>query len=217
MDQKYQKWRKWINAIYEELQGALIQRHIFWEVQKIIKSNPKIQTPSAFYGFLGNAYSSLGLTAIRRLTKSQRDSVSLTGLLKEVRESPEIMSEERYAALFSTDGPGPFKGEFERICGGIVDNHMDPAVVTTELDRLSTKTATLGDFVDKKVAHLDKRALTGEVSAPTFNELDDCLDYLETLVKKYYLLLTAASVSDMMPTFQYDWQEIFYEPWIDRS
>ncbi|MDE3256298.1 MAG: hypothetical protein OYM47_00480 [Gemmatimonadota bacterium] len=217
MDQKYQKWRKWIKAIYKELQGVLIQRHIFWEVQKIIKSNPKIQIPSAFYGFLGNAYSSLGVTAIRRLTKSQRDSVSLTGLLKEVQESPEIMSEERYAALFSTDGPGPLKGEFEGICEGIVDNHIDPAVVKTELCRLSAKKANLEDFVDKKVAHLDKKELTGGVSAPTFNELDGCLDYLETLVKKYYLLLTAESVSDMMPTFQYDWKEIFYEPWIYRS
>ena len=33
----------------------MIQRHIFWEVQKIIKANPKIQKSSAFYGFLGNA------------------------------------------------------------------------------------------------------------------------------------------------------------------
>lgn len=216
MDPKFQKWQRWIEAIYEELQGVLVQRHIFWEVQEIIKANPSIQKSSAFYGFLGNAYASLGLTAVRRLTKNQKDSVSLTGLLLDIQQNPEVLCEENYRALFSAGSLGPIGGEFGRICEGTVNNHIDPAVPANEVDEIRHKSKSLEDFVDKKVAHLDRRALTGGVSSPTFNELDQCLDYLEKLVLKYYLLLTAICSTSATPTFQYDWQEIFTEPWIQQ-
>ena len=219
VEQEFEKWLKWLEAIYRELQGVLIQRQVFWSVQDIIKANPKLHKPSAFYGFLGNAYASLGLTVVRRLTKAQKDSVSLTGILKEIKDNPTIMNRERYVFLFNGGHISESRArcEFDHICGGTIGDHIDPKVVQAELDEIAKKSATLEMFVDRKVAHLDKRALTGDVAAPTFKELDDCLDYLEELVKKYWLLFTAKAVSSITPTFQYDWQEIFSVPWIDPS
>ena len=46
-------------------------------------------------------------------------------------------------------------------------------------------------------------------------ELDDCLDCLEKLLKKYLLLFTAEAHLYIVPIWQYDWKEIFRRPWIE--
>ncbi len=124
----------------------------------MIKANPKLHKPSAFYGFLGNAYASLGLTAVRRLTKAQKDSVSLTRLLEEIKDYPAIVNRERCVSLFNggTISESIAGGEFDRICGGTTGEHIDPTVVQAELDEIAKRTATLEKFVDRKVAHLGK-------------------------------------------------------------
>ena len=217
MEQRFQKWDGWVEPIYEEIQGILIHRHVFKEVQEIIKANPKIQKPSSFYQFIGNAYAALGVMAVRRQVKIQKDSISLAGLLSEMIETPELITKERYLGLF-TSGVSPFgiaEKEFERIWGGSVREHIDPALVQADLDNLKSKARAVEEFADRKVAHLDKRSINGTTSnVPTYGELSECLDLLEELVKKYYLLFRAASVSSILPTWQYDWKAIFYEPWI---
>ena len=111
----------------------------------MIKANPKLHKPSAFYGFLGNAYASLGLTAVRRLTKAQKDSVSLTRLLEEIKDYPAIVNRERCVSLFNggTISESIAGGEFDRICGGTTGEHIDPTVVQAELDEIAKRTATL--------------------------------------------------------------------------
>jgi hypothetical protein len=104
--------------------------------------------------------------------------------------------------------------EFARLFGGTVGDHIDPAIVSDDLCQLQTQAQTVEDFVDKQIAHFDKRVLSGNVSGPSFADLDSCLDLLEELVKKYYLGIKAICVLDMLPTPQYNWKEIFEEPWI---
>ena len=103
---------------------------------------------------------------------------------------------------------------FDRICGANSGDRIDPTFVQGEITKIAEKTATLEEFVDKKVAHLDKKALTGNVASPTFKELDDCLDYLVELVRKYWLLFTGSSAS-ITPTIVDEWEKIFEVPWID--
>ena len=42
MDQKFAKWQKWINEIYEEEVVPLVEhQHIYRKIQDIINANPK--------------------------------------------------------------------------------------------------------------------------------------------------------------------------------
>jgi hypothetical protein len=65
-----------------------------------------------------------------------------------------------------------------------------------------------------RVAHFDKRALK---NPPTFKDLDDCIDYLEELLKKYTLIFRATCLTSVLPTWQYEWKDIFLHPWIDNQ
>ncbi len=68
-------------------------------------------------------------------------------------------------------------------------------------------------YADRRIAHFDERAIS---SIPTFLDLDKCIDFLEMLIKKYYLLFRAGSLNSILPVSQnrYDWKAIFKEAWI---
>lgn len=48
-DAIFAKWDSWLSTVHQEVQGLLVNRHIFREVQAIIQANPKIQLASSFY------------------------------------------------------------------------------------------------------------------------------------------------------------------------
>jgi hypothetical protein len=98
-EQIFERWQAWIKIISDEIQGLLINRYIFWEVQKIIKSNPKIQIGSAFYDWMGIIYPAAMAMGVRRQIDFRRDIISFARLLKEIQRNPVILSRERYLIL----------------------------------------------------------------------------------------------------------------------
>ena len=49
---RVEKWVRWIDPIAEDVQGILAHRLVFDEVGEIVRSNPAVQKPSAFYDLL---------------------------------------------------------------------------------------------------------------------------------------------------------------------
>ena len=87
---------------------------MFWEVQDIIRENPRIQKPSAFYSYLGRTYLSHALAGLRRQIKPQKDSISFVGLLYEIAKNPEELSRNYYRSLCANpDGPDVSQIEME--------------------------------------------------------------------------------------------------------
>ena len=82
-----------------------------------------------------------------------------------------------------------------------------------DLDKLKKYASNLEDFADKRVAHYDKRV---PQHIPTFTELDACIDCLEELTRKYWLLFKASDLGDdLVVEFAEDhWDEIFRQTWI---
>ena len=80
MDQKFEKWDKWIETIYYEVVELVIKRQIFEKVQDIIRRNPSIQKPSSFWSFLEHTYIAYSIMAVRRQIKSHSDSISFNEL-----------------------------------------------------------------------------------------------------------------------------------------
>ncbi|MDE0482396.1 MAG: hypothetical protein OXI67_07470 [Candidatus Poribacteria bacterium] len=134
-------------------------------------------------------------------------------MLKEIIETPHLLSRERFVSLFPAcirDEANPiFDEEFP---GGCAD-HVDPIMVQHDLDDLKRHGARLEEFADRRVAHHDRRA---PKIIPTYNELDAAIDYLKKLTRKYVLLFEARDLGDnLVARFIEDyWEEIFSQPWI---
>jgi hypothetical protein len=209
VDSKLQKWLRWFGVIEKDIQQLLIQQHIFWKVQDIIRDNKDIQRPSAFYDYLGQTYIAYIAIGIRRQVKSDRDSISFSRLLKEIMATPSVLSREFYKSpyckvLHLADG------DFDQFVGEN-RNHVAPEMVSNDWGTLRSVAEKIEAFADKRIAHRDVKPPR---NLPTFNEVDECLDTLDRLAVKYIQLFRGDAQSSLMPTFQYDWMEIFRVPWL---
>ena len=217
MEQQFEKWEKWLGTIYKDFAEVFFNRHIFWEVQAIIRSNPKIENykPNWFNVFLGQAYFDYAASAIRRQIKHQKDSFSLRGLLEDILRTPSVLSREQFVERFIYLHPAEKKYAndlFDEKFAGKCAEHVDPVIVCQDLNKLKGLAKTVEDFADKRVSHRDKRE---PIDKPTFNALNDCIDCLAELIQKYYLLVKAVDLGDNLSIdFTDDWKGIFCQPWI---
>jgi len=223
IDDIFSKWNKWIDVIRSEITDLSFNRNIFREVQDIIKNNPKIQKPSSFYEFLVNIYITSALMGVRRQVKIDEDSISFAKLQKEIYHTPEILSRKRFFDLYK----GTTVERFAKSIGSTVEQfdsrdfdkfagkrgiYVDPELIKLDFEKLKSKAQKCEKYADRRVAHFDKRGMD---SIPTFADLDNCIDFLEILMKKYYFLFRAGHLS-ILPVSQnkYDWKAIFKEIWL---
>jgi hypothetical protein len=213
MGNRFDKWNRWLDVIHSEVRNLLINRYFFWEVQGMIRNNPKIQKHSAFYEFFGTIYSESALIGIRRQVKIDKDSISFARLLSEICKTPKVLSKTRFVDLYGESEAkehGLPDRHFKQFAGA-VGNHIDPELVRSDLEQLKMKAQKCEKYGDKRVAHFDRK---GPDHIPTFKELNDCMDFLEGLIKKYLRLFRADVYLQILPVFQYDWKAIFREPWL---
>ena len=211
-DERYEMLNGWLDILQKEVIDLRVSQHIFWEVQEIIRANPRINIGSSFYEWMGSMYVAAMSVAVRRQVDEDKASVSFLRLLKEVKRYPKVLSRSRYKSRFTNPAPENYKnGSFDKLAGPGRD-HVDPAVVEAEIADLRTKTDELRKYVNKRVAHYDK-AHFGRF--PTFQDLDDAIDYLEVLLKRYMNLFRAIHLGSALPVWQYDWKKVFRYPWID--
>ena len=225
--QKLEKWLEWMKTIHNEIGPLLSDVKVFWEVQDIIRQNPRIQKPNYFYRYLERSYISHALAGLRRQIKHQKDSISFVGLLKDIAENPNELSFCYYLSIRNSEPDFqrfqrsviPFsyqemiEEEFKRYADPNCE-HVCPKMVKGDLKKLKQTGKICENFADKRIAHWDKR---GPKSVPTFAELDDCLKLLDKMYVKYYYLFYAESMQTLDAEFQYDWKAIFYEPWLVRE
>ena len=212
-DQRFEKWNQWLEIIRIDVTNLSVSRHIFWEVQNIIKANAKIQLASSFYEWMGPAYAVFQSVGLRRLVDSRKDTVSFRRLLAEIARQPGVISRERYVALYedSVIRKRIADRAFDKFAGP-GKPHIDPGMVRKDHDQLIRKIEGMKDYVDKRVAHFAEREPT---RLPTYGDIDDCLDFVEALLKKYLAVLRAEAHLEILPTWQYDWKQIFRYPWIE--
>ena len=99
------KWIEWFRVIFVDVRSLLLSRRIFWEVQTIIRANPKLQEqPGLFNRWLAANYVVAATVGIRR--QLDRDlhprhrSVSLVRSLTEIgatlEKRPDILSRSNF-------------------------------------------------------------------------------------------------------------------------
>jgi hypothetical protein len=214
MDPKLRKWLNWLRVIHDEVQHLLISQNIFWEVQNIIVTNPRLHQPSAFYSYLGNTYVSHAVMGVRRQLKADKQSISFVRLLEEIVDSPQILSREYYVGLYKGSAVEDLADQDFDKFSGTSHAHFCPHMVCNDLAQLKEVARRCEEFADKRVAHWDKRDLK---VLPRFDDLDMCIEFLDKLYVKYHLMFHAQAMDSLMPTYQYDWKAVFREPWIGKG
>lgn len=210
MDLRLKKWIRWLAVIKADVQQLLINQNIFWEIQELIRANERIQKPSSFYKYLGDTYVSYATIGIRRQLKIDQSSISFSRLFADIAENPKTLSREYYKSLFKGSVVEDLADrQFDRYSEH--GRYISAAMVRNDLAKLKSVSKKVEDFVDKRIAHHDRRK---PKVLPKFHEVDTCIATLDELYVKYHLIFHAESMHTLMPTYQYDWKVIFSEPWL---
>lgn len=205
-------WTGWLEVIRDEIRQLLTYQDIFWSVQEIVKKNKRIQKPSMFFQYLGDTYVTYAVIGIRRQVKRDRDSISFAKLLDAIAINPKQLSREYFKNLYKGFNAEILNADrtFDEF-SGIGKDHICPKMVRSDFDKLMSTAKKVETFADKRVAHHDKQ---GPEIIPTFADADECIQLLDKLYVKYYKVFYAVGMKTLLPTYQYNWKEIFTVPWI---
>ena len=201
----------WLEAIRKDAQELLLDHHIFWEVQGIVRKNPRFRSASGLFNqWMASSFVQSAAVGIRRHAKAGDDSISLKRLLREVRNYPELVSRDFYLAFF-TDSDDWLRqtnghGHFDSISGA-GKPHIATDVIDKQLAELDTALQTVEHYVDRRVAHYDKRGVT---------HLEHALRVIEEQVIFYWTLLKGVTVLGLTPAIQYNWYDVFAFAWVEQ-
>ena len=224
-DPKIDNWIRCLEIIEKEIYELLMLRYVFWELQNIIKTNPKIQTDGYFYEWLGITYSKTTSIGVRRQLDTRSDVITLGRLLSEIQRTPTILSLKRFENFYTKDLRNQTEEdrmfynfekkraekEFKKFSGKL-KTHVDPDCVSQDLTLLSKACKPILKYVNKRVAHRDKKEFT---TLPTYNDLNKAIDLLLDVYKKYVLLLRGVQYF-IEVTPLWDWKEVFKVAWIEK-
>jgi len=214
-DELYEQLNAELESIYGTIRTLRVNQHVFWEVQQIIGRNPAIHKPSTFYDWMGKMYIQAMTAAVRRLVDRRAGTVSFIRLLDKVKRNPSCFSRSAYKVRCGKAHlpDGYLDNDYDKLVGKGREE-PDSATIDAEIAALKKQTAILKRFVDEHVAH---SAVNPSPDLPTFQDMDDAIDHLCRLVRRYLHLFRGVWISDILPTWTFDWKEIFRYPWIPES
>ena len=212
------KWGEWLRVIHTDVRSLLLSRQVFWEIQKIVGANAKLQEqPGLFNQWLATNYVVAATVGIRRQLDRDSRSVSLVRLLTEVEvtieERPNILSRANFVKNYRPELRETAERHYDKLVGA-EQQRADVTFVRCDLARFcaAAATETVREFVNKRAAHWDEAA----DPKVKLGEVDTALDILSGLVDKYARLLTGSG-STLEPKLPRDWKKILTMPWIEPS
>lgn len=207
-------WSAWLRSepesgrtIYAEIVEMLAFRQIWRGFAIVHDAAPQEARKNATFVFWvrWNYARSMG-SAIRRQVDVREDVVSLGRLIDRVWKYPTALTRERYRRTQGLDDVRMVDEWFRELAG--TGDYINPEIPAADMERLRQDTATVRNWVNKAVAHTDQR----ERDAPSLAQIDDAIDSVVELFRKYYALVVGAS---MIPNVvMTPWPVVFRVAWI---
>jgi hypothetical protein len=168
-------------------------RQIHERIGEIVTEHGELPD-SAFWEYLRDTYAVSQAVAIRRLVDRDSRSASLRNLIAEIAEDPSRLTRAFWVGLWDTTDPVErafAEQQWNDNYGGDVGDHLDPAIPAEDLERLTTLTDPIKEYVNKHVCHIDRSRPEPTV---TLNDLHDASVVVGELFTKYTSLLIRTAI-----------------------
>jgi hypothetical protein len=212
---KLDEWIRWVDRIETDLIHLLGSRQIYKRYIEIVQANDKVRRQGTiFHDWVIHNYVTYVAMSIRRQLDENGDVISLAKLIREIKVNPENVTKEWHRTLYTNSlaiEHGIPDSTFEH-CAGKGES-FDSRIAEADLQDLLKLSQNIRKLANREVAHRSKNKSPTKV---TFQEVDDCINKLKELARKYILLFTAAS-NEMEPAILDNWESIFNRPWFQHN
>lgn len=212
-EELFNKWRAWTGKISNDLMELLSNRQIYNHFIGIAENNLEHINKNQgqiFIEFVTDCYAISTAVGIRRHLDMRNDSISLMRLIKQIKEYAQQFTYDIYLQFHPVDKTthniwqeavfAKFSKDKKIISGEIIDED------TKKLEEVGGK---IKHFVNKGVAHLDKK---GPTAAVHYDDLDKQLMIFDDIARKYFNLITGNYYLSLQPVITDNWKKIFTVP-----
>ena len=193
MSAKLQKWREWMEVIEPEIRLLLRDARVFWEIQIIIGGHRRTQ--DFHYGYLERSYLDHVIASLRRQIKPYKGHISFVGLLHEIAENPQELSDTFFDSACSDLNDISDAAS----CTDVIGKHICPEMVTEDIVQLTSALEACEAFADERLAYCEKPA---SKNIPLSKEFDACFKLLDKTYVKYHELFYKEGLKTLQPPRQ---------------
>ena len=87
------EYHSWIEKVRGEIIRLFFMNHIFWEIQDIIRNNPKLEKQkNYFYEWAGDAFVYSSAMFVRRQVDKTKGTISFYKFLEKIAKNPTILN-----------------------------------------------------------------------------------------------------------------------------
>lgn len=209
---------EWLDELNKEAVGIFHQMGLFQKLNDVLQANTRLQAmDKTLIGGIKRAFTVELVISVGRMCDKNPPSMSLVQFLKELRKQDDYLTRKRHVQLY-----GPSTGlidvgnaTFDKLAGAGAERYGEDRFDAdiSELSCVNPCKKVL-DYRHQYIAHSDWKR---ERAFPTYGELFEAFEVIQKILKKYHLLLRAASVTGFVPTIQGDWSEVLTIPWIQKE
>jgi hypothetical protein len=172
-------------ALLDRVYNEVLELHHHREIWRFLNEELPKHDGSIVNGAMTRWYVDASAAAVRRIAGVRsQDKQSMVRLLTLVRKD-------------LTENPHLNRG-------------VELSQIDADIETLKSETALITRWADESVAHMGRTLSVN----PTFDQLDEAIDLLGEMLKKYYLLITGGYLASVQPAIQDDWRAPFRQSWL---
>lgn len=208
-----------LNRMTNEVIMLFHHLDLFKQLNDIIVQNKALSAmDSTLLTWMRRAFSADLVVGIGRIIDADSRTQSLVCFLRQLRDHPECITRDAYVSLYESVNHLTLEmanQHFDNIAGK-GEQSFSLQKIEDDISLLTQEAPCkkIRDFRDQYIAHNDA---VKDNPPPAYDELFAAFETIKDIVKRYNLLLRAASMVDLTPTIQGDWQEVLTIPWIDNA
>jgi hypothetical protein len=211
-------WWVWLSThIRPEVYGMHLHRHVWQETQSVLRANPALPE-SYWWDFLAETYAVTQTIALRRQVDTRRGTISLVRLLDRIARHARLVTRDYFLSHYGDDRRAVVLGEqhWEETFAGRVGDHLDSAIPRADLAALTAAVSEVKNYVDEHLAHRSEEAQPAQVTV-TFEDVHAAIDAVGHAYRKYFGLVSGATMLRLTPEIQGDWKAVFRQPWLKQD
>ncbi len=189
----------------------LERRLVFDKLREIIKSNDKLKKDNIFLEYYFKNYIDAQIMAIMRILDTDNSSKNLFRLLDSLISG--FVIDDSFLVRIKNDVKVPEINSLNEAINASIPV-LDIEEIRCDKYKLNSESENIKKYRDWKIAHRDTQKW--EKLNLSMTEVNRCIDLIHEKVKYYHLAIDGGGYTDLTPSIQYDWEEIFRIPWIKR-